>query len=227
MPLSPESAPAHPPGSPRPWGERFRRWNRCLHYYIGLYLLLFVWLFALSGLLLNQSSWKFAEFWSNRQETSQEREVTVPPPGSDLEQARDLMRQLDLRGELEWTTSHNDPALFDFRISQPGRILEVKADWHRKVATVKRIELNGWGVMRLLHTFSGVRLEDPRNQRDWVLTSVWAWAMDAVAVGLILMVASSLYMWWELPQKRRLGMLALGVGTAVCALFCVGWRWLL
>jgi len=33
----------------------FERWNRKLHFYTGLFLLFFMWLFAFSGLLLNQS----------------------------------------------------------------------------------------------------------------------------------------------------------------------------
>src|SRR5262245_59567139 len=83
--------------------ETFKVWNRKLHYYLGLYLLFFVWLFAFSGLLLNNSSWKFFEFWGNRKQTTSERPITAPSPGSDLAQARDLMRQLDIRGEIEWT----------------------------------------------------------------------------------------------------------------------------
>ena len=65
-------------------------------------------------------------------------------------------------------------------------------------------QYNGWGIARTLHMFVGVSPDD-RNQRDWVLTSVWALAMDAVAVGIILMVLTSLYMWWGLREKRLLG----------------------
>ena len=48
--------------------------------------------------------------------------------------------------------------------------------------------------------------------------------MDAVAIGLIFMVLSSVYMWFELPQKRIPGAIALGLGTLLCGLFCVGLR---
>ena len=200
-------------------------WNRKLHYYLGLYLLFFVWLFALSGLLLNHSSWKFAEFWSSRKETTYERQVVAPAPGSDLAQANELMRQLDLTGEVEWTATRNDNRRLDFRVTRPGHIFEIKTDFEQKRAAVKRIELNAWGVMRLLHTFTGVRMNDSRNERDWILTSVWAFTMDAVAAGLIFMVLSSLYMWYELPQKRRMGAIILSLGFLSCGLFCVGLRW--
>ena len=65
-----------------------------------------------------------------------------------------------------------------------------------------------------------------RQSRDWTLTTVWAYSMDAIAAGLIFMVLSSLYMWWELPQKRLYGVVALGLGSVVCGLFCLGLRWL-
>lgn len=206
--------------------DAFKVWNRKLHYYLGLFLLFFVWLFALSGLLLNHSNWKFAEFWSNRKETTYERPVTVPVPGSDLVQANDLMRQLDLTGEVEWTATRNGDSRLDFRVTRPGHIFEIKTDLGQKQATVKRIDLNAWGVMRLLHTFTGVRTNDTRNERDWFLTSVWAFAMDAVAAGLILMVLSSLYMWYQLPEKRCLGAIILSLGFLIAGLFCVGLRWL-
>jgi hypothetical protein len=212
--------------TPRPWGELLKRWNCKLHYYLGLYLLFFVWLFAFTGLLLNHSQWKFAEFWDSRQETAGETDIVAPPVAADLAQARDLMRQLGIHGEIDWTTTRSDPNRFEFRASRPGHIFEIKADLARLKAAVKRIDLNPWGVMRILHTFTGVRQDDARNGRDWILTSVWAWTMDAVAVGLILMVLSGYYMWYELPPKRKWGIIALGLGFLSCGLFCVGLRWL-
>jgi hypothetical protein len=40
--------------------------------------------------------------------------------------------------------------------------------------------------MRTLHTFTGVGAGDARNRRDWILTKVWAFSMDAVAAGLLI-----------------------------------------
>ena len=86
--------------------------------------------------------------------------------------------------------------------------------------------VNLWGVMKVLHAFTGVQMDDARQSRDWVLTSLWAFSMDAVAAGLIFMVLSSLYMWWELPQKRLAGAIVLGLGSLTCGRFCIGLRWL-
>jgi hypothetical protein len=46
--------------------------------------------------------------------------------------------------------------------------------------------------------------------------------MDAVAVGLIVMVFGSYYMWFNLKQKRRLGAVVLVAGLMGCAMFVRG-----
>ena len=48
----------------------FLVWNRRLHYYLGLYLLFFSWLFVLTGLLLNHPRWQFAQFTSSHARAS-------------------------------------------------------------------------------------------------------------------------------------------------------------
>ncbi len=201
-------------------------WNRKLHNYAGLFLLFFVWLFTFTGLLINHPQWQFAQFWNSRRQSTDEREIAVPPPGGDLAQARDIMRQLGIRGEIQWTTTRKDASRFDFRVSRPGHSVEIKTDLARNKAVIQRIDLNVWGVAHILHTFTGVRIDDPLNRRDWILTSVWALAMDAVAAGLIFMVLSSFYMWCEVKQKRRMGVLVLLLGFLSCGLFCFVLRWL-
>jgi hypothetical protein len=208
--------------------KTFETWNRKLHYYLGLYFLFFIWLFAFSGLLLNNSGWKTFEFWENRKQSTEERAITAPPAGSDLAQAENLVRQLGLTGEIDWTASRANNNALKFRVTRPGIVIDITADFQQQRATIKRIDFNAWGLMRTLHTFTGASVHEKnnRNQRDWVLTKVWALAMDAVAVGLIVMVLSSFYMWYELPEKRRLGAIILALGVLSCGLFCFGLRWL-
>jgi hypothetical protein len=71
-------------------------WSHKSHYYLGLYFLFFLWLFAFTGLLLNNSAWKFAEFWPNRKTSEFERQLEAPRTGTDLDQARNILRQLTL-----------------------------------------------------------------------------------------------------------------------------------
>ena len=204
--------------------EGFETWNRRLHFYIGLFLLFFIWLFVFTGLLLNHPKWSFAEFWPARKQTTFEQKISRPPAGSDLARAQNIMAQLGIAGEIEWTSAQDDSSQLTFRVSRPGHMFEIKTDMVQERARVQRIDVNAWGVIHILHTFTGVRAGDTRNQRDWILTSIWALSMDAVAAGLLVMVFGSYYMWWRLPRKRAWGLVALTSGWIVCALFVVGLR---
>ena len=221
------TAAADPPRTSR-LRLRLERWNRRLHYYSGLFLLLFLWLFAFTGLILNHPGWKFPESWTNRTDANEEHTITAlgPEVQGDLAQAQAIMRQVGIEGDILWTTTRTNPAQFDFQVRRPGYYYFIKADLARNQVNLRHVTVNLWGVAKVLHVFSGVQLDDPRQTRDWWLTYVWAYAMDAVAFGLIIMVLGSLYMWWELPAKRLPGALVLGLGTAICGLFCLGLRWL-
>jgi hypothetical protein len=199
-------------------------WNRKLHFYIGLYLLWFLWLFAFTGLLLNHPGWSFADFWPSRRQTTFEKKIDRPPDGSDLSQARNILGQLGLTGEIEWTSARLDSRRLDFRANRPGHMFEIRTDFDRRVAIVQQIEVNGWGVMHILHTFTGVRAGDSLNQRDWIVTTIWALSMDAIAAGLLVMVLGSYYMWWRLPRTRGWGLVALVSGLILCGFFIAGLR---
>lgn len=215
-----------PSSTKRGPAEVAETWNRRLHYYSGLYLLFFLWLFAFTGLLLNHTKWRFAEFWPQRQVTRYELPIEVPAAGGDLAQAEEILRQTGIRGEIEWTKTRADADVLEFRAGRPGHMFEIRADYRARRAAVQRTELNAWGVTRILHTFTGARLTDQRNQREWWATRLWAYSMDAVAAGLIFMVLSSVWLWWAQRQKRALGLAALASGTALCGLFVAGLRWL-
>jgi len=115
--------------SNRPAASRLRvrleRWNRKLHYYAGLFLLFFVWLFAVTGLVLNHPTWSFAESWTKRTDTNSERAITAlgPELRGDLAQAQEIMRQLGIEGEILWTTTRTKADQFDFSSPAAGPLL--------------------------------------------------------------------------------------------------------
>jgi hypothetical protein len=101
------------------------------------------------------------------------------------------MRQLGNEGELLWTTTRTDANLFDFQVRRPGHFFFIKADLAQRLVAVRQSDVNLWGVIKVLHTFTGVQMDDPRNRRDWALTSLWAYSMDAIAAGLIFMILAA------------------------------------
>ena len=207
--------------------DSFLVWNRRVHFYLGLYLLFFTWLFAFTGLLLNHPRWQFAQFWPNRIQNTTEHTLESVTAIADIDRAREVMRQLGIAGEVQWPATQPPNGPFTFQVNRPGSVLDVKADLRARRATVQRTQLNAWGVMHVLHTFTGAPAADSRNRRDWTLTTVWALSMDAVAAGLIVMVLGSYVMWFRLRAKRLGGALALLFGLISCGAFIGTLRWLL
>jgi hypothetical protein len=205
----------------------FLVWNRRFHYYVGLYLLFFCWLFVFTGLLLNHPRWEFAQFWPNRVQSTTEHAFQVPEVATDMERARDLMRQLGIAGEIQSPPAQSASGPFTFQVNRPGLVIDVNAGLKSGRATLQRTDVNAWGVLHVLHTFTGVRAADTRNARDWTLTTVWAYSMDAVAAGLMVMVFSSYIMWYRLKNKRRGGIVALLLGFGSCGAFLAGLGWLI
>lgn len=211
------------PARTRRVGGQLRTWTRRLHFYLGLYLLLFLWLFSISGLLLNHPEWELTHsFWEQRQESSSERVIVPPRATGDLAIAKDLMRQLGIAGEIHEIKRNSADDQFSFRSGRPGQIFNVEARFDTQRATVTQIDLNVWGVLSGLHTFTGVSMNDPGRERDWVVTRIWSVAMDAVALGLMILVLSGVYLWYRLKPKRLLGLVVLGAGTAACGCFVLG-----
>ena len=196
----------------------FEKWNRKSHFYLGLYFVFFLWLFLLSGLMLNHGSWSIARAAIQRREARVERQVVLPSEANELDRVRNLMRQLNLSGEPDIPLSQT-PGIFAFQVGRPRDANQVKVDLRTGRASVDHFTNTPLAVFRIFHTFSGSKYNQPETHRDWVLTTMWVIAMDALAIGLIVMVVGSYYMWYRLKRTHTLGFIVLAAGFATCAMF--------
>ena len=98
----------------------------------------------------------------------------------------------------------------------------MRVDLNARHAYVKEFTNGTLHAFQIFHTFSGSRFNQPASSRDWTVTSVWVFAMDALAAGLIVMVLGSYYMWWRLKKRKALGLVVLALGTSACAVFVAG-----
>lgn len=202
--------------------KRIDLWMHRLHSYVGLCLLLFVWLFAFSGLLLNHH-WAFSEFWADRRESVSESSVRISPPTSpssaavDLATTRDLMAQLGVSGEIDRITAK--PDTFGFRVAKPGQIVTVTVDVNSGKASVKNIRLNTWGVLSALHHLTGVHGDNPELNRNNAATALWSLSVDAVSVGSMFLVVGGVWLWLRRKQTLIGGTVALLLGLVACGLF--------
>jgi hypothetical protein len=203
------------------WLGVIDRWNRKLHYYAGLYFLFFVWLFALTGLLLNHGRSGIAVRANQRTESRFERAIAAPQGANPIERARDVVAPLGLRGEIDLPATQV-PGQLTFNLSRPNDASQVRVDLVQNHAVVQHFENTGLAALRIFHTFSGSRFNQPESRRDWLVTTVWVIAMDAVAAGLIVMVLGSYVMWYRLKRHHTLGWIALASGFVACAGFLQG-----
>src|SRR3954468_13380780 len=104
----------------------FELWNRRFHYYLGLFFLFFLWLFSLTGLLLNHGSWRIAAAANQRKETRYEQPRTGRAGDSDRARARSVAAQLGLKGEIDLPATPQAPGHFDFQIARPNDASQIK-----------------------------------------------------------------------------------------------------
>jgi hypothetical protein len=69
-------------------------------------------------------------------------------------------------------------------------------------------------TMRLMHARAGYR-------HDGLLNDIWAMMVDAATIGLLLWVASGLYMWWQQRSLRKIGGLCLLAGLLTFVAFLI------
>ena len=90
-----------------------------------------------------------------------------------------------------------------------------------------RLEYARNGVIRwidvsiVLSLLVGIWREKP-SIRDWLPTQVWSFCMDAICVGLLFLIGSSLYMGWQLKDQRKGYVVSLVLGVMVSSLFLWG-----
>jgi hypothetical protein len=198
------------------------KWNRKFHIYVGLYMLLFMCVFSVSGLFMNHPKW----FHHQGQRTTQERSVRFPEVASDLAKAKDLMGQLEISGEII-LRDQQKPGHFAFIAVRPNQRIFVNIDLQKDIAKMNLVKAQPTATLEILHTFTGVRgiwrESDPK--RDWIPTRFWSFGMDALGIGLIFLVVSSLYMGFQLKERRLWILLTFGLGVLVCSFFIWGLAW--
>lgn len=191
--------------------------NRRLHIYVGLFLVLFIWLFSFSGLLLNHGNWKFAGFWEKRKENKTVTPVSIPAGLDSFQVLQSIISQLKVAGEVN--NVKMTPDSIDFRVSYPGHVRNLHVDLKKRICVQKELSYNIWGKLSNLHTFNGANRENPDVAPNWFITRVWRFSMDAIAIGLIFLSISSWVMWYKIRKNYSWSYLALIVGFALAAYF--------
>ena len=113
---------------------------------------------------------------------------------------------------------------FNFGVIRPNKRVFVSVDLQASVAKLNNVDLSIAGTLGDLHTFTGVRRiwREKPSIRDWLPTQVWSFCMDAICVGLLFLIGSSLYMGWQLKDQRKGYVVSLVLGVTVSSFFLWG-----
>lgn len=182
----------------------FAHFVRRAHLYSGLFLLPWVIMFGVSTIPINHQSPEPAN-WTRISEHPFD--AAVPTAEDNLRPlGREMMNAAGLEGGY-WVYRVNPRQV---QAGHPDFLTPVRMNYFpdEKRLLVERRSFSLRPFLSGMHTRGGYDM-------GGLWDSVWAVFVDAVCVGLILWIASGIYMWWGLPSTRRWGWVALGAG-AVC-----------
>ena len=148
--------------------------------------------------------------WFNNRPAVTEKEVPVHGANA-REVATELMGQ-GLRGELAQVNDTKQGA--NFRIVRPGTVYEVA--WANGVAKIRTNEANFMGMLNRIHHIGGL-------WHEFSLTNIWAFFVGVVSLGLLILGATGIYLWFKIHQERVIGsvLLVLGLGWGLTLLVLI------
>lgn len=188
------------------WNLLFRR----THLYLGLLLIPWMLVYALSTFVFNHAE----HFRAYRAADPQwlplwEKDYTLAAPaGNDAAALRETGRRM--------LADHGLGGAFGIRRQGERLHLNVPNFWHPKRLTYDpgtkklRAEEKRFAWLDVL-----IRLHERTGYGQGAfLNNVWAFAVDAFCVASLLWVGTGLYLWWKISAARRWGWITLGGGVA-------------
>lgn len=186
------------------------RVTRDLHLYFGLFISPIVVVFSLSVISLNHA-WLP---WGGRVEggeTISTAEISLDLSQENLELAKDVQRQINIPGEIDFIHRNDDRGRLAFPITAPGYRAEIEVDTQSGAVVVEEFRTGVWDAMNYLHKMPGPHNVSVRG--NWIFTNVWAWLADWTVYLVLFVSASGVFLWTALKAERRAGIVFLGTGV--------------
>ncbi len=197
--------------------KNLTKWNRKIHIYLGLFLLLFIWLFGLSGMLLN-NHWDFANSWQKKEVTSYDKIIEISKERNKHILAGEIMDKLNMGGSIYNLKYSSDSGSLGFVASKPGMRYEVQAGLVDGKIAIKETKLDEWEVIRSMHKLRNPTRNEEGERYQPVWAFIWSISMDIVSIGLIIICLGGWYLWLEAGRKRiYLGLISITGGFVLCA----------
>ncbi len=192
------------------------KWNRKIHIYLGLFLLLFIWLFGISGLLLNHH-WEFSNSWEKRKVSSYDKTIEISKERDKHILVHEITDKLKLNGSIVNLKYSTDSAHLNFIASKPGLRYEIQAGLKDGKIMIKETKLDEWEVMRSLHKLRNPTPKELGGRHQPAVALIWSISMDIVSIGLIIICLGGWYLWWQAERKRfYFGLISITGGFILC-----------
>jgi hypothetical protein len=191
----------------------FKQLNRKTHIYTGLFLIFFIFLFAISGFMLNHR-WSLWDYWKSRNEQVKIILVDIPDEDTDLAKARNILSQTGCTGEIHFISHNVQSNLLEIKTTRPGQKTAIEVDLATGAGQITVTDLNGWELLPALHVLTGLH-SNISNKKNWFWTKIWSLMIDITAVGLLVLLASGFYLWLSLGRERRIGLMIMETGFVI------------
>ncbi len=171
---------------------------RNVHLLLASFSLPFLIMYGVSAVQMSHST------WFPMKPAVVERELALASGQSDARQvAREIMsRQPDMKGEL--SNVQTSASGLTLRIVVPGTVHEVRYDRASGIARIKTSVAGVMGMLNRLHHWAGF-WHEPLSMKAWAVF------VSVVSLGLLLLGASGIYMWFTRRPERRIGIALLTV----------------
>jgi hypothetical protein len=195
----------------------FSHFNRRLHLYLGLALLPWFFMYGISSVPFAHNQFfdkrdaaKGLPLWTLRSEHSVDLQVPDDPEALRAVGAA-LLKLAGIEGTSfgAYRQGPNQVNVYSYSF---WKSTQLKYFVDQKKLTVEDRRFR-WD-----HFLTGMHGRGGFEQEGFLATS-WSVVVDIVCLGMILWIASGLYMWWGLPSQRRWGWVAILGGTASFVLF--------
>ncbi|MEZ5398243.1 MAG: hypothetical protein R2729_01155 [Bryobacteraceae bacterium] len=194
---------------------KFPHFNRRLHLYFGLFLMPWFFMYGVSSIPFAHSQYfdamdkaKNLPLWKTRFEKTYD--IAVPESGELRPIGAKIMADHGISGNHgTYRQGPNQINVYIYTFWQSTQLKYFIAE-KKLIAEDRRFR---WD-----HFLTGMHARGGFEQEGF-FQDLWGVVIDIVCLGLLLWIASGLYMWWSLPPLRTWGAIALTGGIASFALF--------
>lgn len=177
---------------------------RWLHLISGLFCTAFLLMYGLSAVQMSHPSWIPVHTTTSEQQISLSNGAADTPRSLGLA----LMREHGVRGELRTITQRPDG--FSLQIMRPGTTYEVNYRRGESTVSIRTTVESLFGILEGIHVTGGVT-------HDFWLLDLWGVFVALTSLGLFVLGATGLVLWFRIHTERLIGgaILAGGLGAGL------------